>query len=199
VNQRYDVFGFGAALLAAALFLWLGLAGPIFQIDWKLDAAGLAAWIQAIVLGLTIVGIYVAARIPIRAQMAAKEREDSIRAGGVALLIIPELVNLLGAMQVARESGSINDPPVLPSKLLIDRADQLYLLGETGGRVLQTIGLLSGMAAQTERYRQRAGDPPRPGAAVEGARIWIDHRGLLDFAIMNTEEAVKRLQEFPTW
>lgn len=128
MNQRYDAFGFGAALLAVALFVWAGLAGPIFQIDWRvMDFAAAAAWTQATVSVLAIVGVFVAAMLPIRATRKAKARENALRAGGMMLLILPELVDLLGAMQDARANGNIDDPPVLPSRVLLERADQLYL------------------------------------------------------------------------
>lgn len=52
------------------------------------------------------------------------------------------------------------------------------------------------MAAQTERYLKKAGNPPRPGAIVEGAMIWQNHRGLLDLAIMNIKEVIERLRDF---
>jgi len=197
MNQRYDVFGFGAALLACALFLWIGLAGPIFQIDWKLDATSLAAWVQAIVSALAIVAVYYAATIPVRAEREAKAHENLIRAAGLALLLIPDLVALLGAVQAARAKGSIFDPPVAPSRLLLERADQLYLLGDSGGRILQTIGLLNGMAAQTERYQKNVpARPPLVGPKdlALGTQIWKNHCHSLDIAIANIEEAIEDLQ-----
>ncbi len=113
-------------------------------------------------------------------------------------MLIPELLALLGAVQTARANGSIFDPPVLPSNLLLGRADQLYLLGEAGGRILQAIGMLSGMAAQTERYQQAAGNPQilSPRNRRLGVAIWNNHIQALDLIIMNIEEAVERLREF---
>jgi hypothetical protein len=184
-------------MLAVALFLWLGLGGPIFKIDWKLDATSLAAWVQAIVSALAILAVYYAATIPVRAEREARARENSIRARGLALLLIPELIALLGELQSTRAHGSIFDPPVLPSRLLVERADQYYLLGEAGGRILQTIGLLSGTSAQTERYRKKVpARPPLVSASdlALGAAIWKNHMESLDNAIANVEEAVEQLR-----
>ena len=184
MNQRYDAFGFGAVLLAVALFIWSGLAGPVFQIEWRMDAAAAAGWVQALVSALALVGVFFAAIIPIRAERAAKAREKSLRAGGIALLIIPEMVNLLGAMQDVQGARQHKRPAGVAISLVSRKSRSALPMGETGGRILQTIGLLNGMAAQTERYYRKAGNPPRLGAAVEGALIWQNHCGLLGLAIM---------------
>jgi hypothetical protein len=39
---------------------------------------------------------------------------------------------------------------------LLSRADDLYLLGDAGARLLQAIGMVDGVAAQTHRYQTQA-------------------------------------------
>lgn len=196
MNQRYDVVGWGAMFLAVAIVLALGDLGP--KIEWKLNSAGLAAWVQAIVSAFAIVAVYYAATIPVRAEREAKAQENSSRARGLALLLIPELVALLGALQAARANGTIFDPPVLPSALLLERSDQLFLLGDPGGNILQTIGLLSGMAAQTLRFQKLAGVNPNiisPKNQRAANSIWNNHLESLNIAIKNIEEATEGLQK----
>jgi hypothetical protein len=137
------------------LTAWLGVAGPIFSIDYAAlnSSAGIAAWVQAFVSAAAIVAVYVAATIPVRAERVRRESELRLRSQGLALLLIPELVALKGELETALQNGPIYKAPIELPTSLNDKADELYILEEVGGRLLQTIGLVRGLAIQTRRFQ----------------------------------------------
>jgi thiamine pyrophosphokinase len=86
---------------------------------------------------------------------------------GIDLLLIPEIVALKGEIETHAERGSIYDPPVAVPPILLDRTDELYVLGGIGGRLLQTIGIVNGVGTQTRRF-QAAGT--MNGVPIESKR-----------------------------
>jgi hypothetical protein len=104
------------------------------------------------------------------AEAKAREAEKRLRAWELALLLTPEIIVLKGEIEACIDSGTIYDPPVQVAASLIDKTDQLYLLGETGGRLLPAIGMVNGVAAQTRRYQAAAisGGVPVLGKAAAG-------------------------------
>jgi hypothetical protein len=95
-------------------------AGPMFQgfqfpktiLIWFEAHPGSAGWIQAIVAGIAIVAVYLAATIPVRAEAKAREAEKRLRAWGLALLLTPEIIVLKGEIETCIDSGTIYDAPV---------------------------------------------------------------------------------------
>jgi hypothetical protein len=59
---------------------------------------------QAIVAGIATAAVYFAATIPVRAEARSRERERSLRAQGMALLLLPEIIVLKGEIETYIES-----------------------------------------------------------------------------------------------
>ena len=119
-----------------------------------------------------------------------------MRAWGLALLLTPEIVVLKGEIETCIDSGTIYDAPVQVPASLINKTDQLYLLGETGGRLLQAIGMVNGVAAQTRRY-QAVGiseGVPILGKAAAGGAIWQNNLATLPLCLKNLDEVIKQIQ-----
>jgi hypothetical protein len=74
---------FAALMLTVVITVWLGIWGPIFSVEFKSlnDSAGIAAWAQAIIAGVAIVFVYLAATIPMRAEAADRATETFARGG----------------------------------------------------------------------------------------------------------------------
>jgi hypothetical protein len=178
IPQR-DTLGIGCLMLAAILTVWLGVAGPVFSIDPRKlnETAGIAAWVQVLVAAVAIVGVYIAATIPVRAENERRTQELRLRRQGLALLIIPELGALMGEMERAIDPGSIYDPPIQPPTSLVERLDDLYILGRVGGRLLQTVGGLRAMATQPLIFQasgMRDG-APEPDLVSIGQAAWSNN------------------------
>jgi hypothetical protein len=114
----------------------------------------------------------------------------------LALLLIPEIIVLRGEIETCIDSGTIYDAPVQVPASLISKTDQLYLLGETGGRLLQTIGMINGVAAQTRRYQAVAisNGVPILGKAAAGMPIWQNNLATLRLCLMSLDEVIKQIQ-----
>jgi hypothetical protein len=67
----------------------------------------------------------------------------------MALLLLPYILVLKGEIETAIDSGSILGRPVAIPDSLLSRADDLYLLGDAGARLLQAMGIVDAVAAQT--------------------------------------------------
>jgi hypothetical protein len=188
---------FAALMLAAVLTAWLGIWGPIFSVEFKglNDSAGVAAWAQAGIAGLAIVVVYLAATIPIRAEAADRATERRLRADGLKLLIISDILVLKGEIETCIHRGNIYEPPIEPSATLMSKTDQLYLLGETGGRLLQTIGIVNGVAAQSRRYQAAAttNGVPTNSKRAAGVMIWNNNVKSYRLCLMNLDEAIKAI------
>jgi hypothetical protein len=199
MNQRYDFFAISFLLFAVVLTVWLGLWGPIVTIDFKdlNNSSALAAWVQAFVAGLAMVVVYLAATIPARRQEVERATERRLRAQGLALLLLPDILVLKGEIEDCIQNKTIYDIPVVVSDTLMDKTDQLYLMGETGGRLLQAIGMVNGVAAQTRRFQAAAtvnGVPIQSRAGV-GVPIWQNNVSTLQLCLMNFDEAIDRIQD----
>lgn len=175
------------------------MAGPIFSIDPKKlnDSSGIAAWAQAVVSAVAIIVVYVAATIPVRVDNLRRATELRLRSQGLALLLIPEIVTLKGELETAIGLGTPYDPPLEVPTSLIERANELYILGEIGGRLLQTIGMIRGLAVQTRRFQAAGmteGGVPVETNKVAGVKIWNNHVRAFRLCLMNVDEAIEQLQ-----
>jgi hypothetical protein len=188
---------FAALMLAAVLTSWIGIWGPVFNIEFKTlnDSAGVAAWAQAGIAGLAIVVVYLAATIPMRAEAADRARERRLRAEGLKLLLISDILVLKGEIETCVHRGNIYDPPVQPSATLMSKTDQLYLLGEIGGRLLQTIGIVNGVAAQSRRYQAAAttNGVPINSKRAAGVAIWNNNVKSFRLCLVNLEEIIEAM------
>lgn len=206
MKPQRDALAISTLILAAILAVWLGIAGPIFELSLKTlnDTAGAAAWAQALFAGAAIVAVYIAATIPVRAEKVRRDDELRLRRQGLALLLIPEIVTLKGEVETAIDSGSIYDAPILPPTSLTEKLDELYILGEIGGRLLQTVGMIRGIVVQTQRFQavgvttvhvQGVTQLYRlPNKAAAGAEIWKNNVGAMKLCLMNLDEAIEQLQ-----
>jgi hypothetical protein len=174
-----------------------GYQFPKTTLIWFEAHPGTAGWAQAVIAGCAIFAVYLAATIPVRADAARRERERKIRATGLALLLVPEIVVLKGLVETCIEQGTIYDNPIeLPANLAA-KTDQLYILGDTGGRLLQAMGIVDGVAAQTRRF-QAVGmfrGAPIIGRRADGDKIWQNNLASLGLALMNVDEAIKSLRD----
>jgi hypothetical protein len=176
--------------------MFQGFQFPKTILMWFEAHPGTAGWMQAIVAGLAIVAVYIAATIPVRAEAARLERERRLRADGLALLLIPEIAVLKGEIETCIDSGNIFDPPVTVPVTLSSKTDDLYLLGEPGRRLLQTIGLVNGVAAQTRRFQSVAmyGGVPMSSKIADGIPIWANNVDTLRVGVMNLDEVLEQIQ-----
>jgi hypothetical protein len=176
--------------------MFQGLQFPKTILIWFEAHPGSAGWMQAIVAGIAIVAVYLAATIPVRAQAKAREAERRLRAWGLATLLIPELIVLTQELETCIESGTIYDAPVQMPASLINKTDQLYLLGETGRRLLQAVGMVNAVAAQTRRYQTEATSNGVPilGKAAAGMPIWQNILATLRLCLMDLGEVIKKIE-----
>ena len=79
--------------------------------------------------------------------------------------------------------------------MLLAKTDQLYLLGETGGRLLQAIGMVNGVAAQTRRFQSVAtrDGVPIESMMVDGAPILRNNIETFKLCLMNLNEAIEHI------
>jgi hypothetical protein len=176
--------------------MFQGFQFPKTVLIWFEAHPGTAGWMQAVVAGLAIVIVYIAATIPVRAEAARLERERRLRADGLALLLIPEIIVLKGEIETCIEHGRIYDPPLTVPLTLASKTDDLYLLGEAGRRLLQTIGLLNGVAAQTRRFQLvgMSHGAPVLSKITDGLAIWEDNLNTLGRGIVNLDEVIELIQ-----
>lgn len=132
--KRSEVLGLLAvATLIAAVF---GLpAGALLQRLSTNVTIDLAAWTQAIG---SIVGIAVAIYVPWkihRREIAEKAQERRLEAQGMAILLIPEITELLNVIASETTTTTLIPPKPLPP-VLARFLDRMYILGETGGHLL---------------------------------------------------------------
>jgi hypothetical protein len=177
--------------------MFQGFQFPKTILIWFEAHPGTAGWMQAIVASVAIVAVYYAATIPVRAEARYREQEKKLRADGMALLLLPDILVLKGEIETMIDSGDIHDPPVTVSSTLEGRADQLYLLGSAGGRLLQSIGMVNGVAAQTRRFQAREGSPVNAllvhtRHSVAANSIWRSNVDTLKLCIMNLDEVIEQ-------
>jgi hypothetical protein len=177
--------------------MFQGFQFPKTILIWFEAHPGTAGWMQAIVAGLAIIAVYIAATIPVRAEAARLERERRLRADGLALLLTAEIANLKGEIETCIDSSDIYDPPVTVPVTLTSKTGDLYLLGESGRRLLQTIGLVNGVAAQTRRFQSVGIDPvgvPIQSRMADGDLIWANNLDTLRIGIANLDEVLEQIQ-----
>ncbi len=174
-----------------------GFQFPKTILIWFEAHPGSAGWMQAIVAGIAIIAVYLAATVQVRAEARAREAERRLRAWGVALLLIPEIIVLKGEIETCIESGTIFDAPVQVPGSLSSKTDQLYLLGQTGRRLLQAIGMVNGVAAQTRRFQAVAikDGVPVISKAAAGQPVWENNLRTLRLCVMNLDGVLKQIQE----
>jgi hypothetical protein len=97
---------------------------------------------QAIAATIAIVAVYYTATIPMKAEARYRANERKLRADGTALLLLPSILVLKGVIETAIDSGSILGRPVVIPDSLLSRADDLYLLGDAGARLLSAMGIV---------------------------------------------------------
>jgi hypothetical protein len=176
--------------------MFQGFQFPKTILNWLEMHPGTAGWAQAIVAALAIIAVYYAATIPVKAEARGRARERKLRADGMALLLHSDIIVLKGEIEAKIESGNIYQPPVPVPPSLLSRADDLYLLAEAGGLLLQAIGAVNGVAAQTLRFQREAMD--RNGSVIQsllpaGIPIWQNNINTLKLCIMNLDEAIERI------
>jgi hypothetical protein len=175
-----------------------GFQFPKTIFAWCEAHQGTAMWTQAVVAGVAIIAVYVAATIPVRAEARRQKAERKLRADGLALLLYPEIIALKGEMEKAIESGDIYDTPIVVPATLVVKTGDLYVLEETGRRILQTIGLVNGIAAQTRSF-QRVGmvnGVSIMSMVADGEAIWANHVSSMQMGVHNLDAVVKDLQTF---
>jgi hypothetical protein len=104
-------------------------------------------------------------------------------------LLFGDMIAFSGDLQRFIERYSLQTPlPQLPQQLLT-AIDELYLLGETGARLLQMVGLLNGVERQTIALRSH--DPN--GQTAEAWLVSTNNIRLLRLALYNCKEAAAQL------
>jgi hypothetical protein len=131
---------------------------------------------------------YIAAR-PIWQQVQDNQAERHARRIALSLLLFGDMLAFSGDLQRFIKKYSILAPlPQLPPQLL-SVVDELHLLGETGGRLLQMIGLMSGVQRQTAALLFHD-----PGAVTaEAGMVSGNNVRLLTLALYDCEEAAAQL------
>jgi hypothetical protein len=143
----------------------------------------------------TLIGIfgalaaaYVAAR-PVWRQVLDNQAERHARRSALSLLLLGDMLAFSGDLQRFIDSYSpLSQLPEPPSQL-VSVVDELHLLGETGARLLQMIGLLNGVRRQTAALLFHD-----PGAVTQEARlVSANNVRLLNLALYDCNEAAAQL------
>jgi hypothetical protein len=195
LNQRFDVAGFGAAMLSVALIVWTGLAGPLFTFSWDANAlAAAGSWAQAVFTALAIFGAYWVAMTQVREQNAEEKREQARQAAGLKLFLIGDIIALQGEISRAIKANDLMTP-IHPPGAMIARADSLYLLDDLGSRLLQTLGFLNGVNRQIDHYNSLAknASPADRVRAFNG--VAANNRRLFTLALTNIDEVVDAIYD----
>ncbi len=171
-----------------------GRAIPKTILEWFEARPGTAGWMQAVAATIAIVAVYYAATIPIRAE-ARYRAEQKRRAYGMALLLQSDILVLKREIERAIDSGNILDKPAATPDSLISRADDLYLLGDAGARLLQAMGAVNAVAAQTLHYQAKAitsEGVPVLSMISTGSEIWKSNVATLKLCLDNLDEVIVR-------
>lgn len=155
-------------------------------------------WAQAIIAGVAIAVVYVAATVPVRSEAKRQRKERELRADGLALLLYPAIIALKGEMETAIYSGDIYDPPIIVPAMLAAKIDDLYVLGDIGRALLQTIGLVNGIESQTLSF-QSVGvvNGTKVGSMISsGASIWANNVNSMQMGVANLDQVVDKLKTF---
>jgi hypothetical protein len=182
---------------AAALVAVLGFAyGAVFSngcsqaSDAHLGCVEFVLFRYQVLIGIlgALAAAYVAAR-PVWQQVSDSQAERHARRIALSLLLFGDMLAFSGDLQRFIERYSLQTPlPQLPQQLL-KAVDELHLLGETGARLLQMIGLLSGVERQTIALRSH--DPN--GLKAEARLVSDNNVRLLTLALYNCNEAAAQL------
>jgi hypothetical protein len=172
-----------------------GFQFPKTILTWFEAHPGTAGWMQAVAATIAIIAVYYAATIPVKAEARYRANERKLRADGMALLLLADILVLKGEIETAIDSGSILDRPVSILDSLLRRADDLHLLGDAGARLLQAMGMVNGVAAQTLRYQSKAvtaqGVQVR-GMIPTGNEIWKNNVDTLKLCLVNLDEVIEQ-------
>jgi hypothetical protein len=95
-------------------------------VEWIEHHPGLAAWLQAAGSVIAITAAFAVAYLQRHFDLADREQDRRIRAQGLALLILPELLALRGALEryVEREPAG---PTSAPPETILRLADQMFV------------------------------------------------------------------------
>jgi hypothetical protein len=169
-----------------------GVQFPKTMIIWMEAHPGTAGWAQAIIAGAAIGAVYYAATMPIRAETKRLDAERAAKAFGLKLLLGPEIMTLKGQIELAIETGSAVAPPVLVSATLMERADQMYLLGGTGHILVQALGIINGVATQTRRFIETCDvkQIPLHKRKEVGTGIWEDNVEAYKLSLVNLDKVI---------
>jgi hypothetical protein len=115
-------------------------------LQWIERHPGLAAWVQAIGIG-AIIAVLLVAHFQQRTAARAAYRDRLRKARGLALMLQPELIAFEGTLErLSLLPPSSHKESAKPPQTILDLADQLHLLGDAGGCILQMIGALNAHA-----------------------------------------------------
>ena len=176
-----------------------GFQFPKTVLIWMNANSGSAAWAQVAIAGLAIAAVYYAATIPVRAEARRLENEREARATGLKLLLLPEVLVLQGELESAAAAkfadGDVLDPAITVSSTLMDRADQMYLMGDTGRRLLQALGMINGVAAQIRRFNAicDAQGIAMIQRATAGGELWENNAAAYRICLINLAEVIADL------
>jgi hypothetical protein len=115
-------------------------------LQWIEGHPGFAAWVQAIGIS-AIIAVLLVAHFQQRAAARAAYRDRLRKARGLALMLQPELIAFEGTLErLSLRPPSSSKESAKPPQTILDLADQLHLLGDAGGSILQMIGALNAHA-----------------------------------------------------
>jgi hypothetical protein len=124
--------------------MWQDVQFPKDLLAWIEGHPGLATWLGSIAIVATILATLRIAG----ADRRERQLERVLKAKALALLLQTQLVAFRGKLERAVEDPRNGGPVVAPPPILIERSDQLYLLGPAGGSLLQMISALNANADQ---------------------------------------------------
>jgi hypothetical protein len=190
--MRLDTFGICLLLFAVALTTWLGIAGPVydaFKFNSLGDSAASAAWGQAIVSGVAIGAVYVAATIPVRAEARERIRSERLQAEGMALVLLTEMMAFRGTLERLIDAKILGDCVVQAPTILYRFIDRLYLLGPAAGFFMQ---MLSGLAANNIIVQDLV---KTIRTAEERELAWTNVRSTLELAPKDCDAGISGLNQ----
>jgi hypothetical protein len=119
--------------------MWHDVQLPKALLVWIEQHPGLASWLQAVgVISALFITLYVA-------DLDRRERaqERRLKARALATLLHSQLVAFQGELERAVKSQTYLGAAIRPPASLVERTDQLYLLGDAGNSLLQMIASLN--------------------------------------------------------
>ena len=165
---------------------WLARVLGFDVLNWIEAHPGLASWLQAIGSIVAIGAAFLISYLQIRSDRRHTARERSLRAQGIALLLHTEMVEFGIRLRAVIDERDVSSAARLEAPTtLLARVDELYLLGPSGGALLQMVSSLNATRPMSLQAVEAMADH---GLSIDD--VWAKIGSNLGIASADVREAI---------